>query len=148
MYAKFHWLLSHIQISFQLLLVNVLRRLPYSRGDTARAPTCHRGKVLTNFVALCNYRMVLYFFLMNTYGHLCVCMSVCVRVRVRVRVRACGRACVCVCVCERARARARVCVCVCVCVCVLVEGRLEVVSTSEYPTALAAPNYFEAKLCK
>ena len=42
------------------------------------------------------------------------------------------------------------CVWCVVCGLVCVEGRLEVVPTSEYPndTALAAQNYVEAKLCK
>ena len=58
LYAKFHWLISHVQLSFQPLSVTVLPRVTDSLGDTAvpgriyspRAPTWHRGKVLTNSV--------------------------------------------------------------------------------------------------
>ena len=35
LYAKFRWLISHVQLSFQPLSVNVLRRLKDSRGDMA-----------------------------------------------------------------------------------------------------------------
>ena len=34
MYEKFRWLISHVQLSFQPLLVNVLIRRTNSRGDT------------------------------------------------------------------------------------------------------------------
>jgi hypothetical protein len=34
LYAKFRWLISHVELSFQPQSVNVLRRLTDSGGDT------------------------------------------------------------------------------------------------------------------
>ena len=51
--AIFRWLISHVQLSFQPLLVNVLRRLSDSRGDTAVAVWIL--SLRQRSVALCNY---------------------------------------------------------------------------------------------
>ena len=34
-YTKFHWLISHVQLSSQPQSVNILGRLTHSQGDTA-----------------------------------------------------------------------------------------------------------------
>ena len=45
LYVKFHWLISHVQLSFQPLSVNVLHRLMDSRGGHggAGADLIHTG---------------------------------------------------------------------------------------------------------
>ena len=65
-YAKFCWLISRVQLSFQPLSVNFIRRLTDSIGDTAapvrikstQAPMGHRDSAPSNFATLRNNRMI------------------------------------------------------------------------------------------
>ena len=56
LYPKFRWLISHGQLSFQTLLVNVLLRLSDSRGDRAVS-------VRIEFITLCTFqtKLLIYF---------------------------------------------------------------------------------------